>query len=357
MQNKKINYLRNCWYVAAWDEEVKPGEMLPRTFLGEAVVLFRDSSGRAKALADRCPHRFAPLHKGQVCGDSVQCPYHGLRFDGSGHCTLNPHGDGRIPRAAKVTAYPVAERYSLLWIWMGDAERADETLIPCFERMAPDEWFVGKDYLHVLSNYQLDVDNIMDLSHIDYLHSGTLGSPGSESAETEVRQEGDTVYSLRLVRNERLSPELEKRNGVEPGSRFDRWLDVRWEPPGVMELIVGRAPTGNPEPRNVGNAMYFFHLFTPESETTTHYWFAVSKHKSGGEAAKEAVSSDIQFLKKPFETEDLPMLEAQQRTMGCDADFWELKPVLLSVDGPGVRARRVLDALIKAEQEAAEVGQ
>ncbi|MBD8892204.1 aromatic ring-hydroxylating dioxygenase subunit alpha [Roseibium litorale] len=353
MKNGSVKYLRNCWYVAAWDDEVQPGKPLGRKFLGEPVVLFRDSAGRAKAISDRCPHRFSPLHTGTIRGDSIQCPYHGLEFDGTGQCTHNPHGDGSIPKAARVKAYPAAERHSLVWIWMGDEEKADEALIPQLERMDAEDWYVGKDYLHTLANYQLDVDNIMDLSHIDYLHTGTLGGSGAASAETEVKQDGDTVYSLRLVRNERLSPQLEKYEGIEPGTRFDRWLDVRWEAPGVMELIVGKALTGTPDPRSAGKSLYFFHLFTPETETTSHYWFGVSKPKSEGEGAKNFVTGNIKFLKKPFELEDLPMLEAQQRMIGDCADFWSLKPVLLPVDAPGVRARRVLDGMIKAEQSEA----
>ncbi|MGY8631985.1 aromatic ring-hydroxylating dioxygenase subunit alpha [Bradyrhizobium sp. 14AA] len=345
-----MKFLRNCWYIAAWDEELKPGKPLGRKLLNENIAMFRDSAGRAHAISDRCPHRFAPLHLGKVTGDSLQCPYHGLEFDGAGQCTRNPHGNGSIPHAAKVKSYPVAERYSIIWIWMGEESKADQALIPSFERMDPENWFVGKEYLHVLSNYQLDVDNILDLSHIDYLHAATLGGSNSEAAETEVVQKGNTVYSLRLVRNERLSEELERRNGLPPGTRVDRWLDVRWEPPGVMELIVGNAPTGSDDPRALGKPLYFFHMFTPETETTAHYWFGVSKPKASGEAGKDFVLGQVSFLKRPFETEDLPMLEAQQRSMG-GSSFWDLKPVLLPIDGPAVRARRILDTLIEAEQK------
>ena len=94
-----MTYLRNAWTVAAWATELPAGELLARTLLDEPLVFYRDASGTPRALADRCPHRFAPLSMGRVCdgGASVQCPYHGLRFDGSGACVHNPHGDGRIP--------------------------------------------------------------------------------------------------------------------------------------------------------------------------------------------------------------------------------------------------------------------
>lgn len=344
-----MTFLRNAWYVAAWDDEVPVGKPLARTLLNEPVVLFRTDKG-VRALFDRCPHRFAPLHLGRQEGDGLRCPYHGLEFDGAGVCTRNPHGDGRIPGAARVRSYPLVERDSVLWIWMGDAEKADPGLIPRFASLDPEGWYVAKDYLLTKAHYQLDVDNIMDLSHIDYLHASTLGNGSSKNAETKVVQDGDTVYSLRLNRNERLSPELERRNGLEPGTLVDRWLDVRWDPPGVLELEVGNAPAGADDPRKApGQVRHFQHLFSPETEHTTHYWFATSRRKSLGPDGARIVAEMITFLRGPFETEDLPMLEAQQAAMGT-TDFWALKPILLATDAPAVRARRVLDSLIRAER-------
>lgn len=344
-------FLRNIWYVAAWDHEVSDGKPLARTLLNEPVVMFRSPQG-VHALMDRCPHRFAPLHLGKQVGNALQCPYHGLEFDGSGACTRNPHGDGSIPKAAKVKSYPLVERDSILWIWMGDPEKADPSLIPRFESLDPESWYIGKDYLRARANYQLEVDNIMDLSHIDYLHASTLGNGNGKNAETTVVQDGNTVHSLRLNRNERLSPELERRNGLPPGTLVDRWLDVRWDPPGVMELVVGNAPTGSDDPRKApGQIRYFQHLFSPETDHTAHYWFATSRRKDLGAEGERIVAEMIVFLRQPFETEDLPMLEAQQRAMGT-AEFWELRPILLPTDAPGIRARRVLDALIKAEQKS-----
>jgi vanillate O-demethylase monooxygenase subunit len=155
-ENKKMAYLRNTWYVAAWDEEVKPNALFSRRLLGEALVFFREQSGQVRALADRCAHRFAPLSKGTLCKDVVRCPYHGLEFDGEGQCTRNPHGNGAIPKAAQVRAYPVVEKYSVIWIWMGDAEKADEALIPDFSCMDPQRFYVAKRYLHARANYVLE---------------------------------------------------------------------------------------------------------------------------------------------------------------------------------------------------------
>ena len=344
-------YLRNIWYVAAWDHEVPVDQTFARTLLGEAVVLFRNEHGEVQALQDRCPHRFAPLSMGKVVNGVVQCAYHGLEFNGAGACHKNPHGDGRIPRGATVRAYPVVERYSMIWIWMGDPEKADAETIPDFRSMDPETRWVGKDYLLAKAEYQLETDNILDLSHIEFLHPGSLGSDAVKGAESDVVQEGNTVFSRRLTRNERLHPSLEQRYGIPEGSVMDRWLDTRWNAPAVMELWVGVAPAGSPDPRSVGKQTPFIHLFTPETATTTHYWFGTSYPKRMGESGRVRAESDVQYLRGPFEAEDLPMLEAQQRSMG-DKDFWDMKPILLAGDAAAVRARRVLKSLIDAEQNA-----
>lgn len=345
--------LRNVWYVAAWDHEVEPERPFARTLLGERVVLFRNGQGEVQALLDRCPHRFAPLSMGKVVGDCIRCPYHGLEFRGDGACRRNPHGDGTVPRNARVRSYPVVERHSLVWIWMGEAAKADPARIPNFRSMDPDTRWVGKDYLLARADYQLETDNILDLSHIEFLHPGTLGSDAVKHAQSEVVQEEDTVYSRRLTRNERLMPSLEQRYGVPEGQLVDRWLDTRWNAPAVMELWVGIAPAGSPDPRAVGKQVPFIHLFTPETATTAHYWFATSYPKRMGEQGRQRALSDVKYLREPFEQEDLPMLEAQQRAMG-EVEFWAMKPVLLSGDAAAVRARRVLASLIKQEQEAVQ---
>ena len=89
-------FMRNCWYVAAWDDEIGGETPLGRTLLGEPVVLFRAADGTAAALEDRCCHRHLPLSLGKVVGDNLQCGYHGLEFDTSGDCVLVP-GQTQVP--------------------------------------------------------------------------------------------------------------------------------------------------------------------------------------------------------------------------------------------------------------------
>jgi phenylpropionate dioxygenase-like ring-hydroxylating dioxygenase large terminal subunit len=342
-----VAYLKRSWYVAAWDCEIKREGTFHRTILDESILFFRDSGGIVHAISNRCPHRFAPLHKGVRMGDAIACAYHGLQFDGKGRCVHNPQGNGFIPKTATVRSYPVVEKYSAIWIWMGEPEIAEASTIPDFSFNDPSEFFVGKRYLHARANYVLETDNIMDLSHIQYLHPGTLGSDSVSHAETEVIQKGNTVYSKRLVKNEILPDFLYAANKIEPGTRVDRWIDVRWDAPANMALFVGAVPSGGSIGSRIGRVIS--NHFTPETKTTTHYWFANSYPRTMGSEGEALAEQHIEGLNRPFRDEDLPMLEAQQTMMG-DADFWSLKPVFLAGDAGAVRARRVLDKLVEDEQ-------
>ncbi|HEX4043799.1 MAG TPA: Rieske 2Fe-2S domain-containing protein, partial [Xanthobacteraceae bacterium] len=125
-------FLRNAWYVAAWADELDGGRLLPRTIMNEPIVLFRKATGEVAAIEDRCAHRFAPLSMGKIVGgDRIQCPYHGLEFDGTGACVRNPHGTKNIPSRAKVRSYPAVEKHQAVWLWMGAAP-AEPGKIPDF---------------------------------------------------------------------------------------------------------------------------------------------------------------------------------------------------------------------------------
>lgn len=167
-----MNYLRNAWYCAALSEEV--GEApFARRILDEPVLIARDTEGAARAMSDMCPHRFAPLHKGIREGDSIECPYHGLRFDLGGRCVHNPHGSGRIPAAANLHAYPIVERQGVIWLWPGDPAAADESLIVDL-RLIPRDGAPIAGHLDMAVDYRLVIDNLLDLSHAPYIHPGTL---------------------------------------------------------------------------------------------------------------------------------------------------------------------------------------
>jgi phenylpropionate dioxygenase-like ring-hydroxylating dioxygenase large terminal subunit len=344
-----MTYLRNCWYMAAWADEVATGGLLARRFLDEPVMLFRDSSGRVRAIFDRCPHRFAPLSKGKVTGDTVTCGYHGLVFDGQGQCVANPHGAAL--QNMKVRHYPVVEAYRSIWIWMGDPAAADPALLRdlSFLDAAPDSAF-SKGYLHGRANYQLYVDNILDLTHVDYLHATSLGSGAFTRTRARITETDDRVSIQRECTNELPSPLMRSIRGLGAEDRVDSWNYVEWAAPAIMTLSGGNVPAGASRdgPLNNMNTRNT-HVMTPETGRTTHYFFATTR-----DFAVDDVAFNDRFAEtraRIFSTEDEPMIQAQQERMG-DADFWELEPQLMRIDEGSVRVRRKLARLIEAEAAA-----
>ena len=343
--------LRSAWYVAAWPEELGTDTLLGRTILNEPIVMFRDGAGVAHAIGDRCPHRFAPLHLGRHVGDAVQCGYHGLEFGADGRCTRNPHGTGVLPPNAMVPSYPLVERHGMIWIWMGTAP-ADESAIP------GDFAFVGsterahiKGYLHVEANYLLLVDNLMDLSHGLYLHAGLLATEEMRADfAPEARLEGDVVVC------EREQPGIEPPAIWTPSlpagtDRVDYFSNVYWHPPAFVIHPVGCRMVGKPEGVDGGVSSRSAHMFTPETDTTSHYFYDNSRDYLVDSAETDARIRGL--LSRVFGEQDRPMIEAQQRMIG-NVDLMSLRPAVLPTDKATVLMRRRLAQLIGREQAAAD---
>ena len=337
----EAGFLRNAWYVAAWPEELTRTP-LRRVFLSQPVVMYRTEAGAPVALADRCPHRFVPLSLGFLEQDDIVCCYHGLRFAPDGHCTLNPHGDGSVPRAARLRAYPLAERHGAVWIWMGESA-ADPALIPDFSILGDATRFTAvRGVMHVAANYQLITDNLLDLSHVQFLHPG-LRVANPVRQRHEMKQVGETVWSY-FWRDEGEANGLMKLLGWPPERRGDSRAHMRWDAPCLMLLDVGM--TGIGEAPEAGIAAPSAHLLTPETATSTHYFWAFMRDTVLADAA---LSEKIRALGiQAFAMEDKPVIEAQQRNLG-GAELMSLGPALLYPDAAATRARRVLAALLAAE--------
>ncbi|MES2302548.1 MAG: Rieske 2Fe-2S domain-containing protein, partial [Pseudomonadota bacterium] len=235
-------YLRNCWVMAGWADEV--GEAgLARRLLGEPVFLYRPQDGTIAALLDRCPHRFAPLSKGTRDGDRVVCGYHGLTFAPDGRCVHNPFSD-RIPAGSTVPSFAVHERDGIAWLWAGDRDDADPALIPDFG-FIPDTPHsrTVRGYTLMQANYEYGTDNLLDLSHIEFVHKGTFAGQGVIFAgEHAVQVEGETLHSNWWMPD--IAPPSVAQGAFPPDARVDHWLDMRWNAPASMRLNVGVSPHG-----------------------------------------------------------------------------------------------------------------
>ena len=338
-------FLRNTWYVAAWSNEIKH-ELFARTIVGESILFYRKQDGTAVAIGNRCPHRFAPLSRGKLVNDIVQCPYHGLHFDDSGMCVYNPHGDGKIPAKARVPQYPVCEQHDLIWLWIGEPELADEAKIPDFSCLADTQGFrtVG-GIIEMHANYTLVIDNLMDLTHVEYVHEGTVGNEGIADGEHIVEQNGTTVYSKLWCTDTPIAPAWKPALGDYDGV-VDTWLYMRWDAPTQMLLDVGVTPVGRS--RSEGVWAYGTDILTPKDEHTTYYFWGISQNYALDDPTQDdAWRTSIEAA---FAGQDKPMLEAQAAMMG-DKSFDELDPVLLPSDRGPIRCRRILADLIEQQRQ------
>lgn len=341
-----MDYVRNGWYMAAWSSDIASETMLARKLLDEPIIFYRKKDGSPVALQDRCPHRFVPLHMGKVKDDIVECCYHGLQFDCSGKCVKNPHGDGKIPAAAKVRSYSVVDKHGISWIWMGEKPH-DVSLIPDYSMLDADAPFRrSHGRIMIEANYELMGENLLDLSHITFLHEGILGSPEMVTAQTVVQQEGNRLHCNRWTPNVSVPGAFDMLFRRD-GKPVDMWLNMRWDPPSNYLLDVGVHAPG--ETRDQGAWYYGVHILTPETSRTTHYHFAAARPASAAELDPEINAKLAEFRRIAFEEQDKPILDAQQAALG-DSDFWSLKPVLLSVDAGPIRMRRMLEQLVKKER-------
>lgn len=330
-------FVVNSWYVAAWPEEVTRAP-LRRVILGRPVLLYRRQDGGAVALPDACPHRFVPLSLGRIEADEVVCCYHGLRFGPDGRCVHNPHGDGSIPQAAHLRPYALAERHGLIWIWPGDAAGADPAAIPDFSILDDRARFAAVcGSMHVRANYQLITDNLLDLSHVQFLHPGLrVADPVRQRHET--RQEGERVWSY-FWRDEGVGNGLMRLLGWPEGRKGNSRAHMRWDPPCLMLLDVGMSPLEGDDTPGIDAPSV--HLLTPETQGTTHYFWSFLRNAARHDTALDARIRALGI--QAFAGEDKPVIEAQQENIG-GADIMALHPALLAPDAAAVRARRVLAA-------------
>jgi vanillate O-demethylase monooxygenase subunit len=339
-------FIRNYWYVAASVDEVQ-AKPLGRTILGEPVVIFCGEDGALAAFEDRCPHRRLPLSMGKVVGDVLQCHYHGLRFDRTGSCVRVP-GQDLIPQQARVKTYPVAERHRWVWIWMGDPALADPAAITDYHWLDDPNWGAKSSYLHVEANWQLIVDNLLDLTHLAFVHETTIGNMALvEHAAVRVQRAQDNVLVTRWIIDQPAPPTFVKVGGFT--GNVDRWQIIDYAPPAFLRLDVGATPTGTgaPEGRRVGGiSMRNLNAITPETETTSHYfWGQAHDFDVKNPATTERIFAQIQtaFL------EDVAVFTAQQRSILQRPDAPQVD---INADSGGIQARRIVDRLYREEQAA-----
>jgi vanillate O-demethylase monooxygenase subunit len=343
-------YIENCWYVAAWDHELTTTGLTARRVCEIPLVMWRDAAGAPVVLEDRCCHRGAPLSLGRREGDCVRCRYHGLKFDTSGACVEVP-GMPTAPTKARVRRLPCVQRHRWIWVWTGDPERADPASIPDARWLDEPGWAcTPPGYLHYDVNAQLIHDNLLDFSHLAYVHQGTLG--GSEEYAQLKPQIDRIPRGLRITR---WQIDVEPAPFVAKVKRYpgnvDRWNIYDFVLPGVLIMHSGFAPTGTgAREGNLEDAVEFrsCQAVTPETPESAHYFFAQPRNFAHDDPAVDASLHDS--LVAAFE-EDRAIITAQA------ARFRDgFKPLPLWMDGALVQFRRMVDEARLQDASAAHGG-
>lgn len=328
----------DVWYVCALPDQIDR-QLKRRVIAGEPMLLYRSEAGALVALKDRCPHRFAPLSRGKLLGDIVQCGYHGLQFGTDGRCVFNPYGNVIAPNN-RVRAYPTAERYGLSWVWSGDPDLCSVDKIPDLAYMTAPGHRTAHSYFTADYRYDILVDNLLDLSHAEYLHVGSFMSGTCERSETKVAEVGDELTILYTQFSAPAPPHLSGRMG----DRVDQRFRIRWHPGQVITFELANVlPGGDFSDAPV---IRFAHIATPETAGSTHYFISNTRDfdLDDAELDKELAARQIGVIQR----EDGPMLEAVDAEMD-GADLLELRPVILPTDTGALRVRRLMKRLLAAE--------
>lgn len=336
-------FLKNAWYVAAWDHEVGR-ELLQRWVIGQPVVLYRTESGDPVAMEDRCPHRRFALSEGRLIGDQIECGYHGLVFDCAGTCQRIP-GQENIPPRMKVRTYPLVERWKLVWIWMGEPDKADPALIPEFIWLSdPENWHPVCGTIHMDADYRLLVDNLLDLTHETFVHKNTIGNFSVAETPMTFRIEALNVHIERVMRDVPAPPLFEQVRGFT--DNIDRWQIIRFDPPSNIVIDARAVRTGTND-IDQGLRWHVINSITPETESRSRYFWSVSR-------SFELENAEIDELLErqiiaTFE-EDKAVLEVQQQMI--DTDDPDKRIYDINADAGAIAARRIVRDLI-AEESAA----
>ena len=344
---RNVVYLRNAWYVADWSVEIERS-LTPLTILGENIVLYRSEHQDPIALEDACCHRKLPLSMGALIGDRIQCGYHGLEYDSDGACVKIP-GQRQIPSRAKVRSYPVVDRWGLIWIWMGDPAKADASTILHVDHYDDPDWGINRGpAMDLECNYLLMLDNLLDPSHVTYVHRTSLGSDASADIPLQIKRLDEAVVSSRWILDHEIAPFFQPYLRFSGNADRLQYYEVRLPSHSFIKDIVAPAGSGAPEGKLHRDVFLIdsYNLVTPVTEHQSRYfWFQLRNFKPHCQETTEKLTKEFMGV---FE-EDLVVLSAVDKGMRDKAT----NNIDIAVDAGGNQFRRLLSKRIEAERSQA----
>lgn len=337
-----MHWIKNRWYAAAWSSELA-AKPLPRRFFGDNMVLYRKANGTPAMLADRCPHKGAPLSLGELKGDLLACPYHGLTFDCSGRCVHIP-SQSAIPPSARVRAFPCVEHQGLVWFWPGDPALAKDA--PLFEftnHGAPGWQRIEGPYTLFPASLEDVTDNLVDPAHTSFVHRKTIGGADAGEVPLHVEESEEAITAGRWIEASEPVPVM-RRYGRFDGL-VDRWQYYHLYLPNISLVDMGAVDAGSPRDEAARDRQYrtlSYAALTPQCEDSTHYFWFVLRSFALGDAQVDAEMR--QAYADTFD-EDRALLGAI-----CTNGGMQGGSLRLAIDNASIRVRRALARL--AEHEA-----
>lgn len=342
-------YPRDCWYMVGWDIDFLAGQPQAVTALGERIVVWRSDAG-LHALEDRCPHRAAPLSMGRCEGDALRCMYHGLLFDGAGACREIP-GQDAIPPQVRARSFPVVELHGAIWLWPGRADLADVSEVPPFVGYHAGDWAMTPGQMDYAAPARLIHDNLLDLSHVSYVHAASFAGGNAEAASKWLGAGTRTETLPGGVRVERLIRDMpsNQTGGGRGTGNGDVFTSYDFLLPGVFLQVTERYAEGtfaSGGPRVSQMSTFTCQAVLPVDEERTRYFFAY-----GPWAAAAHLKDFFAGLGRAAFEEDRRMIEAQWQVLKRDPAF---RPMPLAMDQALLKYEAVLKRKLREEAAARE---
>jgi len=337
---------RNAWYPLTWSRDVTR-QLASHRLLGTDLVVYRTEAGGVVALDDVCPHRLAPLSMGKLKGDAVECGYHGMTFGADGRCIRIP-GQKVIPANANVPSYPLHEKMGLVWIWPGDPDRADRTLIYDLQQYDQPGWRAAHgDALRIDANYLNLADNLCDPAHVSFVHLSTLGNAASEEVPVEHSFDEHGVLVWRWIKNAAPIPLFAKYGNFQ--GNVDRWHYYHYAAPCSAVIDFGSAEARaieDPGDRDKGLRIFACHFITPvDDHICIDHWLHVRNFALDSAEVDERLHADFRIAFNE-DKEILERIEAVERAKP------EAKRVRLGIDAAPQRMRRIVERMVAEETES-----
>lgn len=347
MADRDTPFLFQEWYVAAFSDELGR-ELLARTLLGKKIVFYRTAAGEAVALADRCAHRSFPLSAGALEGDTVVCGYHGFRYDAKGDCIEVPSA-AKCPRSIGVQRYPLIERGGLVWIWMGDPDQADMTRLHDIAFLASDAWARSKGYFRLEGNYVSLHENLLDLTHLSYIHARSFGTPDYARAPFKTEMKDGYFRIRRSVIPTLLPPVWGDPSGLSGVPTAARVATSEFFSPAYHQVTTSFYDDAIPEAERTVCTIKTAHLPTPETRSSTHYFIVHGRDFAlGDDSVTETMHRQL-FTAFQEDVDALALLEKVLEHTAPE-DMYEIS---VASDAPSVAMRRYIKRRAIEEARAA----